>query len=169
MIRGYDQFLDESYLLSGRAPLYHFTYAYYLNLILDSNKLSIGHTDALVKNIPKKFISFTRDKNLKIPEHREDIEFNTDRLLNDYKLISYDFYITNYIEDKTKSDPNRIKNVEFEEICLEDILNLNRYIARIEFLKINDPSFYLSLPYIKKYLNTYKNIEVIYNGKIQKF
>lgn len=172
-VEKYDDFIiDESFLKSGRAPLYHFTYSYYLNTILNENRLKIGDIDNPIKNEYYKIISFTRDKNMISPEHRKDmnvrLEFDTEKLRNDYRLIPYDFYIHQKSETNPKSSILRIKNVEFEEVCLRNIDNLNKYLTKIEFIVENDSEYYLSIVNLKNYLLKYSKIEIYYNGEIQK-
>ncbi len=172
-IEKYDNFIDESFLETNRAPLYHFTYSYYLNTILNENKLKIGDIDSPINNNFYKIISFTRNKNMVSPEHRRDInvrlEFNTDRLRHDYRLIPYDFYIHQKSETKPKSNILRTKNVEFEEVCLKDIEDINKYLTKIEFIIENDSEYYLCLTNLKNYLFKNNKIEIYYNGEIQQF
>ncbi len=62
----FSDFIEESYLDSSKAPLYHYTNIYTFYKILNDNKLNIGFFENpfLDKNI--KFISLSRDPNLNL-------------------------------------------------------------------------------------------------------
>jgi hypothetical protein len=122
----------ESYLKSNDAPLYHFTSSFVLNEILLSNKITVGY----YKNPYLKdffyFVSLTRTKNFENYRTANlSIELNKDKLKNNYKIVPYDYFIHSKMEKYPKSNINRIKEYEFEEIILNDIENLNKYISAI--------------------------------------
>ena len=105
-------------------------------------------------------LSLTRDINFRL-DHRDNeviICLDKNKLLNNYKIIPYDFYIQTNKEvyKKWEIGRNRFEN---EEILYKEIKDLNKYILYIEFLNIDIYNEYKIqiLNYIKKY-----NIEIKY-------
>ncbi len=163
MIRGFLDFIDESYLDSSNAPLYHFTTTWSLNQILKSNELSIGYFDHKIGDKILKIVSLTRDKNLNIDNKEFELKVSLDknRLVNRYKLRPYDFFGAK--SDRKKWEIDRVNPYESEEITECNIKDLNQYILYIDFF---DVSFiYPYLKDIKTYLNKY-NIECRIREKI---
>lgn len=167
MIHNFKLFIDESYLESNFAPLYHFTTVFVLNEILISNTLDIGYYENPVFGELKKFISLTRFKNFK--NHRESnirIELDKLKLTFNHKIIPYDYFINAKKEKYPKSNLKRIEKVQYEEIILNKISNFNIYLKSINF---NIPDDYYKIEKnLMEYLDKYKlNIDIfIQNIKI---
>lgn len=155
----------ESYLKSNDAPLYHFTSSFVLNEILLSNKITVGY----YKNPYLKdffyFVSLTRNKNFENYRTANlSIELNKDKLKNNYKIIPYDYFIHSKMEKYPKSNMNRIKEYEFEEIILNDIENLNKYISAINFSDLDN--FYKCRNNLENYIFKYGlNIDILIDNK----
>ena len=110
--------LEESYLLSNRAPLYHLTDIITLYDILNDNKLKRTEFDNILKDKVINMVSFTRNPELNLSYYKEFldvvIELDIDKLNSKYKIIPYDFFINNKIEIYTKSNIMRKSPFEFE-------------------------------------------------------
>jgi hypothetical protein len=150
--------LDESYLKSNFAPLYHFTYDWVLESILEDNTLKTGwvENDFFDKKI--KIVSFTRERNLDLSHYKNDlniiIELDKNKMtLNAYKFYPYDFFIQTKKEKFTKSDLRRKQPFEFEEASIKDIVNIDKYLLSVTFL--NDSIF-----------NSYKSVNILKSKKI---
>jgi hypothetical protein len=163
MIKFFLDFIDESYLYSNNAPLYHFTNTWSLNQILTSNELFIGHFDHKIDDRIVKIISLTRNRNFDVKYKEFDVKIclDKDKLINNYKLKPYDFFNTK--SDKKKWEIDRINPYEFEEVVECNIKDLNKYILYIDFFEID--SIYTYLIDMKKYINKY-NIECMIKEKI---
>lgn len=163
MIRGFLDFIDESYLDSSNAPLYHLTTSWSLNQILKSNELSIGYFDHKIGDKILKIVSLTRDKNLNIDSKEFELKISLDknRLVNRYKLRPYDFFGAK--SDRKKWEIDRVNPYESEEITECNIKDLNQYILYIDFFDVG--FIYPYLKDIKTYLNKY-NIECRIREKI---
>jgi hypothetical protein len=162
----FNDFIEESYLDSSKAPLYHYTNIYTFYKILNDNKLNIGFFENpfLDKNI--KFISLSRDPNLNLSYYKIDldviIELDNNKLRNNYKLIPYDYFVRSGKTEYTKSDLRRKDPFEFEEIILKDIENIKSYILSVNFLddSILLPIFVNILPILKE-----NKIKILKDGK----
>jgi hypothetical protein len=163
MIKDYTNFVDESYLDSNHAPLYHFTSIWSLINIFKFNSLSLGHYDHSFSGNIKKIVSLTRDKNFNIgyKEFEVKIYLDKDKLTNNYKTNPYDFFSSK--GDKKKWEIDRINPFESEEVIIYDIKDLNRYILYLDFFDID--FIYPYLNEIKTYINKY-NIECRIKEKI---
>ena len=62
-VNNFDSFIDESYLESNYAPLYHFTNIFYLEPILEENELKVGWFENPFFKNKSKIVSFSRNKN----------------------------------------------------------------------------------------------------------
>ncbi len=141
----FDQFLDESYLDSNHAPLYHKTDTFALESIIDSDTLNMGIYDNPYGNKEIKMISLTRNKKLDMSNYRMTlntiISLDKNLLKNSYEIIPYDFFIHSHKEIFPKWDINRKENFEYEEIVLVNITDLHKYLLEIEiigdFVQIN--------------------------------
>jgi hypothetical protein len=155
MIKDFSGFIDESYLDSNHAPLYHFTSVWCLNSILKLNTLSLGYYDHKIGNKIIKIVSLTRDKSFDIKNKDFELKIclDKDKLVNNYKTNPYDFFNS---KGDNKKWEERNNPFEFEEVINCDIKNLNRYILYIDFFDID--SIYTYLSDIKTYINIY-NIE----------
>lgn len=154
MIKNFIDFIDESYLNSNNAPLYHFTTTWSLNQILKLNKLSVGYFDHIINGESLKTLSLTRNKKFDI----EDKIFEVKICLDKNKIVNNFFNF-----DKRKWDPDRNNSYEFEEFSECTISDLNKYILYIDFFDIDYIWTYLND--IKEYINKY-NIEFRINEKI---
>jgi hypothetical protein len=167
MIKDFFDFIDEGYLDSNHAPLYHFTDNWYLRRIVRTNSLQVGffehdiNSDSDKKNI----VSLTREKNFKILHKNFTVKICLDKnkLVNGYKISPYDFFIKNGTEIYSKWNTKRIKPFESEEIVYYDIDNLNRYILYIDFFDIS--YLYECLDDIRDYIDK-NNVEIRVSEKI---
>lgn len=131
------EFIEESYLDSSKAPLYHYTNIYSLFKILNDDKLSVGFFENPFLDKSIKFVSLSRNPNLDLSHYKMDldvvIELDVNKLKNSYKVIPYDFFIRSGKTKYTKSDLRRKEPFEFEEIILKDIENVTSYILSVNF------------------------------------
>jgi hypothetical protein len=138
----FNEFIDESYLDSSKAPLYHYTNIYSLYKILNDDKLNIGFFENpfLDKNI--KFISLSRSPNLDLSYYKMDLDV----------VIELD---NNKLRDRKEP-------FEFEEIILKDIEGIKSYILSINFIddSILLPIFINILPILKE-----NKIKILKDGK----
>lgn len=163
MIKDYFDFVDESYLDSNHAPLYHFTSIWSLIGIFKLNTLSLGYYDHNFGGNIKKIVSLTRDRffNIDNKEFEVKICLDKDKLINNHKMNPFDFFSGK--GDKKKWNIDRVNPFEFEEVINCDIKNLNRYILYIDFFDID--FIYPHLSDVKTYINKY-NIECRIKEKI---
>ena len=146
--------LEESYLLSNRAPLYHLTDIITLYDILIDNTLKRTEFDNILKDKVINMVSLTRNPDLNLSYYKEFldvvIELDIDMLNSKYKIIPYDFFINNKKEIHSKS-----------EIILNDIDNIIVYIISLNFKddSIYNPIFNQILKLIEN-----KNIKIKKDG-----
>jgi hypothetical protein len=137
MINNYTDFIEESYLNSNFAPLYHRTTSYQIFDIINTNVLKMTNFNNPFKDEKIKMVSLTRNKYLNLEYYKPfldvNIELDRNKLMKIYKIIPYDFFIHSKIEDKPKSNTKRESPFEFEEIILKDINNIMDYIISIDF------------------------------------
>jgi hypothetical protein len=164
-INKFGSFIDESYLDSNHAPLYHFTNSFYLELILEENELKVGWFENPFFNDKLKMISFSRNKKLDLNYYKEDI--NVIICLDKYKLINrgykfypYDFFIQSGKETLPKSNIKRKESFEFEEATLKNIINIDNYLLSVDFINESLYDSYKSVNILKK-----KNIPIYENGR----
>lgn len=69
----FKDFIEESYLESNFAPIYHFTNSYYLLTILRENILKVGWFDNPFFGKKIKIISFARNNKLNIGNYKIDL------------------------------------------------------------------------------------------------
>jgi hypothetical protein len=155
------KFLNFIYEGYGRQNLYHLTSLYPLQNILDNDEIEVGYYENPYNDETKKFISFTRNKFLNLEQRKFNVilELDTEILKTKYKIIPYDFYVHSKQETKQKWYPKRLKSFEFEEIILDDITELHRYLISINFLGEEEDiyKYWNSLyNYYKKYKPTIK-------------
>jgi len=158
--------VEESYLDSNNAPLYHYTNIIQFIDIFEKNILNRGDFENPINKENLKIVSLTRNPKLDMSYYKFDLdvvlELNKDLLMKNYKIIPYDYFINKGVEDNPKSSLKRKEPFEFEEIILSDVSNLDRYLISINF--INNSIFYKDilniLPKIKD-----KNIKIYNNGK----
>lgn len=135
-MKKFDDFIDESYLESNHAPLYHFTDLFILDRIIDEDTLKLGNYYNKFDDRQIKMISLTRNKDLNTLTHRQllnvKLVLDKDKLLTKYNIITYDFFIHNNHETFPKSNLNRKSPVEFEEIILNPIEHLHKYLIEID-------------------------------------
>ena len=166
MIKQFFKFIEESYLKSNKAPLYHFTTLNGFLNIIENNIIRVGEYDNIFKGGNIKFISLTREGKLDLNHYKIDIdirlELDKNELSKKYKIIPYDFFIQSGKENKPKSNIKRKEPFEFEEIILEDIKNIDKYIISVNFR--NDSIFDKPVGKILKILK-HKNIKIYENGK----
>jgi len=148
--------MDESYLDSNFAPLHHFTTVYTLAEIFSANTLNVGYYQNPYKDKKDYFVSLTRNKNLDLKQRECNVRIDLDRnkLKNYYNIIPYDYFIHDKQEIYPKSNIKRIKEFEFEEIILNNITNLNKYILNIDLTK-DMYDIYVRRRDILDYLNKY--------------
>lgn len=157
-------FIFEGY---NRQNIYHLTSLYPLQDILDSDTLSVGYYDNPIGNKNLKMISFTRNKHFGL-EHREynvKLELDSEILKNNYKIIPYDFFINSKQETKQKWNVDRIKKFEYEEVILNDIVDLHKYLISIDFLG-EEEDIYKYWNSLYRYYKMYKPIIKLKNKPI---
>lgn len=157
--------LEESYLKSNFAPLYHYTDVWCLEKILNDNILKIGWYDNIFKDIKIKFISLTRNKDLDFSHYRKiniRLCLDTNKLKKFYKIIPYDFFIhqnkTKFGKISSQIRKNEKTPYESEEIILSDIQNINEYIISIDFFDLKD--FYEMEYKLKSFKNINPTIDI---------
>jgi len=125
-IKRFDDFINESYLLGSRAPLYHTTNIYAASFILNENEIKLGGNDGSV--------SLTRDKNFKILDEAVTFVLDGEKLSQNFKIVPFDYFNFSH---KTKADPRRTspQDVEFEEVIKKPIKHLDKYLLEI---RLND-------------------------------
>jgi hypothetical protein len=165
MINNFSIFIEESYLESNIAPIYHLTTYWSLESILEDNVLKTGWIDNPIFNKKMKIISFTRESKLNISHYKNDLDIviciDKNKLISDgYKILPYDFFINNKDELYPKSDIRRSKPFEFEEVSLKDIINFDKYIISVDFLKKSLYRSYKSVNILKS-----KNIKIYEEGR----
>lgn len=163
-VNKFEFFIDESYLDSNHAPLYHFTNNFYLESILEENELTVGWFENPFFNSKLKIISFSRNKNLNLEHYKDDINviicLDKDKLINKgYRFYPYDFFIQNRKETLPKSNIKRKEPFEFEEATLKNISNLDNFLLYIDFIGDSLYDSYKSVNILKK-----KNIRIYENG-----
>ena len=165
MIKNFTDYIEESYLDSNHAPLYHICGIHSLYDILKDNILKKGYFENPLNGEFLHMVSLTRYKKLNLNYYKEFceciIELDKNKLSQNYKIYKYDFFIHAKQEDKPKSNINRNKPIEFEEMILNDILNIDKYILSIDF--INNSLSIISNELLS--LLTMKNIKILNNGK----
>jgi hypothetical protein len=163
MIKKFNIFtIEEAYLESNLAPLYHHTTTYnFINIINDNKFENPFKLDKI------KMVSLSRSKYLDLSYYKFHldvvIELDRIKLSENYRIIPYDFFIHSKKEDKPKSSLERISPFEYEEIILEDINNIMDFIISINFKEdsILDRQIASIIPILSK-----KNITLYSNGKI---
>ena len=164
MVLYFDEFLDESYLDSNNAPVYHFTSIDQFISIIKSNILKVDIYDNIFRDENIKFVSLTRNKNFNMEHYRIDIdiriELDSYLLKQRYKIIPYDFFINQKSEENPKSSINRKSPFEFEEIILTNIKDIKKYIISIDFQ--NDSILDRK---VSEILPELSNIKIYNNGK----
>jgi hypothetical protein len=125
-IKGFKDYINESYLNGSRAPLYHSTGIFFVPQILE---------DDLLKASPTwKVVSFTRDKNFIYEDFPVTFILDQDKLSKNYKIVPFD-----YSFKIDKGAPGKIERqspeFESEEMVHGDIENLHKYLLAI---RIND-------------------------------
>lgn len=159
---GYDKFIDESYLKSNYAPIYHITDILVLERIIDTNTLKIGLYDNPFGSKQIKMVSLTRNKNLDMSGYRDGLDviltLDSNILRNNYKIIPYDFFINSHKELFPKWNPKRKSQIEFEEIILNPITDIFKYLLEIDI--------YSPLISVGKIYNKLENYNKKYNIKI---
>lgn len=159
--------IDESYLDSNFAPLYHHTTTHSFYNIMSENILKTSEIEHPFKSKKVKMVSLTRNSNLDISYFKAFldvvIELDRNKLNKKYKIIPYDFFIHTKKEILPKSNIKREKEYEFEEIIPTDIKNISEYIISINFKddSIMDRQVASILPTLKD-----KNIIIYNNGKL---
>lgn len=125
-IKRFDEFINESYLLGARAPLYHTTNIYAASFILNDNEIKLGGNDGSV--------SLTRDKNFKILDEAVTFVLDGEKLSQNFKIVPFDYFNFSH---KTKADPRRTspQDVEFEEVIKKPIKHLDMFLLEI---RLND-------------------------------
>lgn len=125
-IKLFEQFIEESYLKGGRAPLYHSTRIFFAATILEEDQLR--HPKRSFQGIasPKR-ISFTRDKNFVFEENPVTFVVDQEKLSVKHKIEPFDFF--GQFEPGTR----RSKGGEFEESVVGDIKELHKYLIAIRF------------------------------------
>lgn len=166
-INNFYNYIEESYLDSNFAPIYHKTTTYDFYKIINENTLRTSEVKHPFNNKLIKIISFTRNPKLDLSYFKFflDVVIKLDKnLLNkNYKIIPYDFFINTNKEKFPKSNILRKEPFEYEEIILKDIDNFMDYIISVDFENntITDRQVAMTLPILRK-----NNIEIYNNGEI---
>lgn len=182
----YSEYLEESYLKGGRAPLYHFTYRLIDILSDDTLKTarSVGYS-----NGKENAISFTRNADYNEYNKAYRLELDTDALIKDgYKPFSVDElgwaaikrgkkdnFVKSNIDSFRKGVRGTRHNIkslpdvgdveletEFEERIFRNIENLGKYLLSISIYKDIHSNIY---NIINKYLKKYPHIKIYLYGK----
>ena len=161
----FNDFIEESYLESNFAQIYHFTNNYYLLTILRENVLKVGWFDNPFFGKNVKIVSFTRNNKLNVGNYKTDLNVilcvdKNKMLLDGYKLYPYDYFIQSGKEIHTKSNILRSKPFEFEEASNVDIINIDKYIIYVDFLEDSLFDSSTSINILKK-----KNIPIYEAGR----
>ena len=156
----------ESYLESNYAPLYHYTDNWAIKSIIETDTLNIGWYDAPFFGKLSKFISLTRNSYFDLSHYRRAdcrITLDLDLLKNDYKVISYDYFIHSKKTDISKVESEKRKKInvpyEAEEVILENITNIHKYIISIDYFNITD--FYFIEKELKLLLQKNNKISIL--------
>lgn len=155
--------IDESYLESNYAPLYHLTTNWILESILEINKLNVGWIENPFFNKKMEIISFTRNQNLNLTYYKDDInviiKIDKNKLIKrGYKIYPYDFFIQSKKEIYPKANIKREMPFEFEEAVIVDIKNIMDYIISVNFLEDSLYDSYKSVNILKlNSINIYEN------------
>jgi hypothetical protein len=164
-INNFDFFIEESYLESNYAPLYHFTDYWSLESILEDNEIKVGWVDNPFLDNSKKIISFTRNKDLDMSHYKNDLDIvicldKNKLILDGYKLYPYDFFIQSGKESMSKSNLERKYPFEFEEASILDIKNIDKYLISVDFKRGTLFDSVKSVKILKK-----KNIPIYEDGR----
>jgi hypothetical protein len=161
------KYIEESYLDSNFAPLYHKTTTYDFYKIINENILRTTNIKHPFKNKFIKMVSLTRNPNLDLSYFKlfldVIIELNKNILIRNYKIIPYDFFIHTGKEKFPKSNTLRKEPFENEEIILSNINNILNFIISVDFKNdsILDRQVAMTIPILRK-----NNIKIYNNGKI---
>ena len=123
----------------SKQPLYHYTTLSNLYSILKSDKMIarfVGDSSSPQwRKVSNKSISFCRkyltmDQLRGIQDGADEpiriiIHFDSDKLKEKYKIVPWS-------DERSKS--NKINNSQFEERCVSDIVNVKKYITRIQVI-----------------------------------
>lgn len=136
----FKDFLEESYLDSNFAPLYHFTNNYYLLNILKENILKVGWFDNPFFGKSVKIVSFSRINRININNYKNDLNvilcLDKNRMIIDgYKFYPYDYFIHSGKETYSKSSIYRFEPFEFEEASVDNIIDIDKYIIYVDFIE----------------------------------
>ncbi len=163
-MKKFQEFIEESYLESNHAPLYHYTDIYGFNDIIKSNTLKVGIYDNIFKDKKIKMVSLSRNKNVDFGYYKYFmdviIELDKNKLMKNYKIIPYDFFIHTNKENRTKDDLLRKSPFEFEEIILTDVKDILKYIISVDFKNKTFLNANETIPILDK-----NNIKIYINGK----
>jgi hypothetical protein len=128
---------DESYLDSNFAPLYHYTTTWGFYNIISTKTIKTTDVEHPFGSDKIKMVSLTRNPNLDISYFKEYldvcIELDRNKLNKKYKIIPYDFFIHTKKEKLPKSNIERKKPFEFEEVIISDIKNVMDFIISVNF------------------------------------
>jgi hypothetical protein len=164
-IDNFNSFIEESYLDSNYAPIYHFTNNFYIDSILEDNELKVGWFENPFFGKKVKIISFSRSNKLDLSHYKDNINVilcldKNKLIINGFKLHPYDFFIQIGKETLPKSNKERKQPYEFEEATLKNISNIDKYLISIDFLNGSIYDSYKSVNILKK-----KNIEIYEDGR----
>lgn len=123
-IQRFDQYINESYLESSRAPLSHSTSIWSALDIINSNRLE--------PSTAKNSISFSRSPSYTFFDHPVSFVFDAEKLGTKYKITPFDFM---QHSARTKANPSRSGSFEYEETINKPVDNLDKYITEI---RLND-------------------------------
>lgn len=185
IIKKFDDFVNESYLKGGRAPLYHFTSLYRLLSILKDDELRTSNPSMQSHGMDKS-ISLTRSIYYSDRSSGVCFEFDVDRLLRDgYKIYpvdewawedgkpnksaikGYNFNKSNFTEVKSGRRGTKhgldlpkipILETEFEERIYKNVKNLGNYIISIylEYTNLDNST----IDNLRLYLDKYPHIKI---------
>lgn len=173
--------LNESYLESGRQPLYHITDIIYLiDIILDDILKAKPPSFQIDIKKDEKSISLTRSNMFTHTRNGCRIVLDSNKLKHNHTIIPVEeFYILNKSgDDKTKSwkykkfIPNKNKYAinkiydydnengmphEYEERCFKDITKLGKYIISLQFYDLETIK---NAKYLERYIEKYPHISI---------
>ena len=172
----FEEFLKESYLDSGKQPIYHFTQNSNLLEILKTDELKTSEASIIIKKYPKNSISFTRSINFHFHNSSIRLVVDADKLSrkyliypvdeigyskNDVKYFKYKKFIPNNLRFTKQNiydyDENGLEH-EFEERVFKNITDFGKYLIAIQFISLSDIKNNENI--LEKYLEKYPNIRI---------
>lgn len=125
-IKGFSDYVNESYLNGARAPLYHTTGIFFAPQILEEDTLKASPT--------WKVVSFSRNKDFIYEDKPVTFEIDQDKLSQNYKIVPFD-YSYKIDHEASRKFQRESPDFESEEMVHGDIKDIHKYILSI---RLND-------------------------------